>query len=306
MNNKRGSEDALFFLIWELLAITMVLIIILVTVRGVVNNTAYWKTYYSSDLGMIADIANINQGDFVINYALKDFSKNPLTKIYFLDRKIFEILLTRKSIEVYDYPKEQSKYPTVFPFAKHKNINVMDSNTNSDFLVLTKRGNELKISGFFIESAEVCPSYSTSKDTKLTKFNSISLDNKVKQYSDSIKQILGTSRYGTDPNAKNDMTLIITYDKENFIIYYSDDENTFRSQKLSCLLKQEYEKTLNLSPEIKKYTESQTSNTEFSKYITNKEPEEFFVIVQLSDKELLINKNDFAMTTENAVKEYYK
>jgi hypothetical protein len=304
--NKRGSADSkIFYVMWELLAFAMALIIILVAVRGVSNNNTYWKTYYSRDLGLMADIENINQGDFVMNYALKPSKDNLLTKIYFVDNKMFEISLASNAVEVYDYPKEDSKYPTKYPFAKHKNVNVIEDYTSSDFLVLSKKGNELRISDYAVETADVCPSYNTAKDTKFTRFYSIFLDNKVKSYSESIKAILGTVRYGMDPNATNESTIIIGY-SGNFSIYYSDDANTMQSQKLSCIIKMKFLETYNYTAEIKKYDGNMDSNPEFSRYITSKESHEYWVIIMLSDNETKISQNDFALLIDKSIIDYYK
>lgn len=307
MMNKRGSEDKLFFTLWELMAFLMVLIIILITVRGVANNSTYWKTYYARDLGMMADIANINQGDFVINYALKESMDNFWTDIYFIDKKKFEIVLTPEAVDVYDYPKEYSKYPTTFPFAKHKNVNVINDSTTAEFLVMTKKGNELRISDYAIENADVCPSYATTKNTRLTKFHSIYLDNKVKPYSESVKVILGTSRYGNDPKAINESTIIFGYvGKGNFTIYYSDDASKLQSQKLSCIFKMQYLDRYKYTAELKKYDGSFDSNPEFSKYISNKESQEYWIIIALSDNETKINQNEFAGLVEKSIIEYYR
>lgn len=303
--NKRGSEDYLFYLLWQLLAAAMVLIIILIAVRGVVNNNTYWKTYYSRDLGLMADIANINQGDFEMNYALKSNMDNILTDLYFIDKQVFDILLKPGSIEVYDFPKEDSKYPTIFPFAKHKNINVINESTSSTFLVLKKIGNELSITDYAIETADVCPSYSTTKETRLTKFYSIYLDNKVKPHSDSIRAILGTSRYGMDPKAINESTIVIGY-AANFSIYYSDDPNSLRSQKLSCIIKMKFLESYNYTAELIKYDGSMDANPEFMKYIAGKEPQEYWVMIMMSTNETKINQNEFAGLIEKVVIEYYK
>ncbi len=305
--NKRGSEDKLFFTLWELMAFLMVLIIILISVRGIANNSSYWKTYYSRDLGMMADIANINQGDFVMNYALKESMDNFWTDIYLMDKRMFDIVLTNKAVEVYDYPKEDSKYPTTFPFAKHKNVNVINESTSADFLVMTKKGAELRISDYVIENAEVCPSYATTKDTRLTKFYSIYLDNKVKPQSDSVKAILGTSRYGNDPKAINESTIVLGYaGKENFTVYYSDDSNTLQSQKLSCIFKMQYLNAYNYTPELKKYDGSLDTNPEFTKYIAGKESQEYWILIALSDNETKIQQNEFAGLVEKAIIEYYR
>jgi hypothetical protein len=303
--NKRGSADSkIFFVMWELLAAFMALVIILVAVRGVVNNNTYWKTYYSRDLGLMADIENVNQGDFVMNYVLKPRVDNILTTLDFISDQMFEISLTQKAVEVYDYPKEESKYPTTYPFAKHKNINVISDFTSSNFLVMSKIGDEFKISDYAIETADVCPSYDTSKDTKMTRFYSIYLDDKVKSQSESIKAVLGVARYGANPNATNESTIILGYG--NFSIYYSDDQNTLLSQKMSCIIKTKFYDAYNYTPEIKKYDGSMDTNPEFSSYIANKESQEYWVMIMLSDNETKIGQNEFAAVIDKSIIEYYK
>lgn len=302
--NKRGAEDKLFFIMWELIAFAVVLIIIIIVVRGVANDSTYWKNYYSRDLGLMADIENINQGDFFMDYELLTRQKSFWTDIYFIDKPVFDITLKEDRIEVYDYPREDSKYPTTYPFAKNKNINVINESSTSDFLVLSKIGDKLKISTHAVEDAEVCPSYDTSKDSSLIKFNSIYLDDKVKPHSASVKAILQSSRYGKGQNAVNESTIILGY-AENFTIYYSNDANTLQSQKLACIFKMKFLEKYNNTPEIVKYDSSLDSNPQFSDYIAGKEHQEYWIIIMLSQNEIKISQNDFAIIVENAVKEYY-
>lgn len=301
--NKRGSEDKLFFIMWELIAFAAVLIIILVVVRDVANDTTYWKRYYSTDIALMADIENVNQGDFVMNYALKEPMDNFWTDIYMIDKKIVEITLKPDRVEVYDYPKEDSKVPYTFPFAKHKNINVVNESTSSLFLVLSKIGNELKLSNYAVETAEVCPSYDTRKNTSLIILDSIFLDPKTKPHSESIKATL--KKYGRDPAAISESTIILGYSK-NFTIYYSDDIKTLQSQKLSCLIRMKLEESLNNTAELKRYDKSLDADSEFQKYISGKPQDEYWVILMLSDNETRINQNDFAGIIEKAVAEYYE
>ncbi|MGV8150592.1 MAG: hypothetical protein ACP5NV_02585 [Candidatus Woesearchaeota archaeon] len=287
----------------------MVLIIILIAVRVVVNNNTYWKTYYATDLALMADIENINNGDFVMNYALKEAPNNFWTKAYFINDRMFEIVLKPISVEVYDYPKEDSKYPTIFPYAKHKNVNVVNDTSSSNFFILSKIGTDLRISDYIIEEAEVCPSYATTKDTTFTIFNSINLDGKTLAYSDSIKAVL--SRYGKGAHSTNESSIIIGY-SSNFTIYYSDDINTLQSQKLACILKMKYsekyvgENNTNGTPEIRKYDGSLDANPHFLSYVQNRQNSEYWIIVMLSDTELKIKQNDFAIIVEDAIIEYYE
>lgn len=301
--NKRGSEDKLFFLLWELLAFGMVLIIIIITVRGVVNNTTYWKNYYARDIAMIIDIENINQGDFIINYNLKDFSENILTKIYFIDEKIFEITLSEKAVLVYDYPKEESKYPTVFPFGKNKNIKIINESTSEKFITINKIGDRLFLNNYNIETAEVCPSFSTTKDLSRIKLNSIAINNKIKKYSDNLNALFKSSRFGFDPNSVNESTIFFDL-QQNFTIYYS--EEYYKSQKLACLLKMNFLEKYQYGPELKKYDGSLNNNNEFTNFLSNKNSDEYWIIVALSDKEMNINPNEITIIFDKTITEFYE
>ncbi|MEM4637548.1 MAG: hypothetical protein QXK76_00810 [Candidatus Woesearchaeota archaeon] len=301
--NKRGSENTLFFLLWELLAFGMVLIIIIVTVRGVVNNNTFWKNYYARDIAMIIDIENINQGDFIINYKLKDFSENVLTKFYFIDDKIFEISLSENSVLVYDYPKEESKYPAVFPYAKNKNIKVINDSISETFITINKIGDKIFLNSYNIETTEVCPSFSTTKDFNMIKFNSIPINNKIKSYSDNLNALLKSSRFGSNPNSLNESTIFLDF-QSNFTVYYSED--SLKSQKFACIFKMKFLEKYQYAPELKKYDGFLDNNIDFINFLSNKRFDEYWIAVALSDEETKINPNEITMLFDKTITEFYE
>lgn len=301
--NKRGSEDKLFFLLWELLAFAMALIIIIVTVRGVVNNNTYWKNYYARDIAMIIDIEHINQGDFIINYKLKDFSENVLTKMYFIDDKIFEVTLSENSVLVYDYPKEENKYPAVFPFGKNKNIKITNESTSEKFITINKIGDKISLNDYSIETAEVCPSFSTTKEPNMIRLNSVYTNNKMKNYADNLNALLKSSRFGSNPNSLNESTIFLDF-QSNFTVYYSED--SFKSQKFACIFKMKFLEKYQYAPELKKYNGFLDNNADFINFLSNKRFDEYWIVVALSDEEIKINPNEITILFDKTITEFYE
>jgi len=145
---KRGQEDKLYFLIWEGIALALVFIVILVALRGIVTNSSYWKRYYSTDIGFMGDLANVNQGDFTINYNLQEQGENFWTKVYLIPNKMFEFVILKDSIEAYDNPKEQIQSPRTYPYAKHKDVTVEEGDIVSNFLVISKKGSIFSVNDY--------------------------------------------------------------------------------------------------------------------------------------------------------------
>jgi hypothetical protein len=295
--SKKGQEDKLYFLIWELIAIALVAIIILVAVRGIVNNSSYWKKYYSTDIALMSDIINVNRGDFNINYALKSPDSTFWTRMYLIDNKMFEISLKNDSVEAYDAPKDQTKAYFVFPYAKNKNIDIA----------------ETSISQYAASSPSGCSDLQpidTKKDITYLSLTSLSIDPKTEPYSDSIRTILKNNNIGRQ--LSNGLNIIIDYAANaKTTIYYSDDKNTLQSKKFACAFAKDYAsnpKSL-ASSDVKAYDGSLDNNAAFTGYISSaKGDDEFYVIIVLSDSDLAsknMDRNDFAIIIKNVVGEYY-
>ena len=233
--NKRGMEDKLYFVIWELIAIGMVTVILVLAVRGIAQNSSYWKKYYSTDLGLMADIANINQGDFVVNYQLKKSADLPSAKPP-------EIVLTPTRVEVYDAPKEESKVPYTWPYARSRSVESVNSSTIAELIVMSKIDTIFRIDTSAPTDAMTCPAFDTAQalDAK-TAFNIITVDDQTRPAATALESIMKTKGYGSDPGAKTLTTFILaTSHTDSVLIIYPADTHMSIAGKMSCLIAQEF------------------------------------------------------------------
>jgi len=312
--NKRGQEDKLYFLIWEMIALAAVILVILIAVRGVVNGSSYWKKYYSSDLALMSDLANTNRGDFTINYALKSQGDNYWSKIYLISNKMFEISMESDAVKVYDAPKEDSKSFYTFPFAKNKDVVVQENSVISDFIVLSKSGSIMSIGEYGLSKSSDCNSMQpmdTRADMALININSFSTDAKTNLFSDSISAIL--KNHNINNEMANGSDIIMAYSKDaSFTIYYSLDQKNLLSKKLACLVAREYSldpRFASNAVDIKPYDGFLDNNKAYADYMSREfGDKEFWIVILLSDNELVkrnIDRNQFAQVVKNAVVKYY-
>ena len=304
---KRGQEGKLYFIIFEIIAFAMVIIVILTAIKGIVNNSNYWKRYYSTDISLMSELVSTNQGDFVINYALKDQDKNFFTDVYGIKDRSYDINLLKGRVDVYSDPRDDDRYPQSFSYAESNYIDVKESSTLDKFIVLSKIGPGLSFDTFYSSSTPSSLSFSTKKDMTNLKFNSFSIDAKSLPYSKSMASLL--SVYGrTYP--QDEATIIFYYSAgSTFRIYYSDDMNSLRSKKMSELIGKAYSEDSRFSSnnyEINEYDGFLDGDDSFKKFLDDKESREFYVIIVMSDEELKISQNDFAQIVYKGVLEYYK
>lgn len=302
--NKRGMQDYLFFLIWQLIAFGMVALVVIMAVRGVVNNNNYWKNYYSRDVGMIVDIENINQGDFAINYMINDFEDSFWTKISFLDKQAYEVGLEKDRVQVYDYPTAPNSFPTSFPFAKHRRVDVSLDKTSSNFFVISKTADTLRLSNYIIEDADTCPGFDTTMQAHMVKLDSFFVDAAVKPQSDSLKSLLTSMRYGGHKDAVKGATVILGK-ADSLTIYYSSDSTTLASQKLACEFRKRFSEKYSREATLVRYDGSLDKNPEFIKYDAARTQQEFWIIIMLGKEDMKIPASEFAILTEEVVKDYY-
>jgi hypothetical protein len=304
---KRGMEDKIYFLMFEIIAFAMVAIIIIFAVRGLVNNSDYWKKYYSIDLGLMADLESINQGDFSMNYVLKLPNNNKYLDMYFLKDRTYDFVLEEDRIEVYDHPKEESKRATTYPYAPFKNADIMVNTVNANFLVLTKQKSVLALDKETVDTTEICPAYNTAKNIDDLKFGAIGLDNTAAPFAGSIEAVLKS--YSSTSNI-NESMIIVSYEKSSPMTIYYDDDGVKKlwSQKLACMLGKEYaDKYPDNTYEIKAYDGSLDNNMAFIKYMDDplRNPDEYWIIIQISDDEVAITNNIFAQVIKDTMVKFY-
>ena len=134
---KRGLEDSTYFLIFQIIAAFIIGIVIFAALRGFVNSTTFWKKYYATDLALMAEIEGINQGDFSMNYVLKDTSSTLLKKTHILGDNPIEIALKKNSIEALDPMNDDITQPISFPFAVSRSIDVIEGSVLDGLIVLS-------------------------------------------------------------------------------------------------------------------------------------------------------------------------
>ena len=298
-NRKKGMSNKLWYILWELIAAAAIAFIILATLNTIITKNTFWKKYYSIDLALMADIENINQGDFVMNYNLKEDIDPTLKRYLLLPNNPLFVGLNNFSVDVYEEENGKMKNPTTYAFSKSKNIFVEESLTSSKFLVMSKKGNVLKLSDYDIDTSDICPSYETSGNIGGMKIYSYYNGNNIKSYSDTAQALL--NRYGSKGN--NASKVMLYYEANiNTTIYYSDDVNTLKSQKLACIIKMKLQEKLNNDILLKKYDKS--LDQYFGMYINN--ANEFWVIIKISDENLKeINNNDYAVLIEKSYIEFF-
>jgi len=305
---KRGNEDVLTFWIWELLVVGMIFIVILLAIRSIVTSNGYWKKYYSMDMALIADLENTNQGDFTVNYQLKGQAQSFLMKVMAPPR-LFEIALKYDSIEVSDADKQENQYPTIFPYSKHKTINVNANSLISDFLVLSKTGSALSLEDYHVGTLSKCASlqpFDSHKDMTTLGYDIVSINDETNNMAASVDNILKNRPPLLDP--ANDLAIILSYEPNSyFTIFYSTPDNEPRSHKLGCLIGTHYARSFpDNSYDVLPYDGSLSSSMIFNNYKNGKSADQFFIILKLSDKEISMDQNDFAMLIQDAVREYYR
>lgn len=299
-------EDKIWFLMFEIIAFAMVTVIIIFAVKGLVNNSSYWKKYYAADLALMADLESVNQGDFAMNYVLKPHNYNKYITMFALKDRKYDFVLKNDRVEVYDSPKEDSKYPSSYSFAPSRSITVQTTTiTSADFLVLAKQKSVLSLDRYLITADSTCPSENTAKDINTLKFDVIGIDAQSKPFAASLKAVL--SAYGRDSKT-NELTIILSYEKDTpMTIYYADDMTKLRGRKLACIIGNMYSDQYPSNDfEIKSYDSSLDANAEFEAYKKSKNPDEYWIMMQLSEKEVAITPNLFPEFVRDALAKFYE
>jgi len=277
--SRKGSEILIMGHLWELIATAGVIIIMLVAIAGIANNSNYWKKYYAVDLALMGDLANANQGDFSINYALKEQQDNILSRNHIIKSKMFELVIAQDSIESHDAPKERKTRYSVFPYSKSKNIYVSDDSIISDFLVLSKSGDLFAISGHD-SIQEGCPSFDNSRDIAVTSFSSMSLNTETAGFpvpteyaikpitANSVSNLGAAQSQNTAINAvqtANNIQIKIIYAKgDQLTIFY---DGSARGEKLACLIARKYiQSNSQITPALKEYDGSLDGIQAFSDF----------------------------------------
>jgi hypothetical protein len=301
---KRGLEDKIPFIIWEVLVILMVVIALTVAVRSIANNTTYWKKYHSADLALMTDLIITNQGDFNVNYNLKAMQTNTVTKALRIDPLVFQIFLRNDAYFVYDKSIDEDRFPQSYIFARDPSrVNIITSNSTNSYLTLRKQGNTFSMGDYYSPSGISCPSEGTTASTKDKHFEALSLADNAKSYTDFVNKLLG--KYG---NKEQEMLIfLIENDVQSTSVYYDTNiPNPVKSEKMTCLIKKQIlQKYPDMNILEKAYDNSFDKNIIFTNNKDNQNnPYNYWIIVQVKKGE--ITDKELAEFITQAIDEYYK
>jgi hypothetical protein len=299
---KRGLEDKLPFTIWEVMVILMVVIALTVSVRGIANNTTYWKKYHSADLALMTDVMLTNQGDFTVNYNLKEVQKNIVTKTLRIDPLIFQIFLKEDAYFVYDKSIDDDRFPQNYIFARDPaRVSVVLSNTTNDYVIIRKQGKSLSMGEYYMLPTISCPSDITTADASKKHFEVISLsDTANKNYGSQVASVL--QRYA---GTEKEMIIFLVEDASQSTTVYYDSLNPIKSGKMTCLIKKDIlQKYPDLNIIEKPYDNSFDNNVLFTNARDDKNnPYNYWIIIHVKQGE--INSTDLTESIINAIDEYY-
>ncbi|HYD03028.1 MAG TPA: hypothetical protein VEC16_01900 [Alphaproteobacteria bacterium] len=292
-------EDKLLFTMWEIVVVLMVIIALTVAVRGIANNTVYWKKYHSTDLALMTDLLMINQGDFVLNYELKDIERNIVTDGLMIDPLRLNIVLRDNAYFIYDGTPQQDRFPQNYIFATDSDIKIINSEIASDYVVLYKEGNSFSLRNDYIAKTISCPSIDTKGNIAEMHFEVMAIED----------SLIGRARYATEllktPGTTNDLLIAISEASEvqsKNIIYY-DTSNKAISEKMGCIIMRKMlESNPDLKIEIRPFDSSIISENE-DLFESKKSGYRYFVVMDFNSG--LFTDQEFSKHLEEAIKEFY-
>jgi len=292
-------DDKLMFIIWELVVVLMVIIVLTISVKGIANNTSYWKRYHSADLALMTDLIIANQGDFSINYDMKDIRHNFVTRAMRIDPLVFQIFLKEDAFFVYDQSIDKDRFPQSFIFSKDKDVTVSTSNTSNDYIVLYKEEDNVGMKDNYISTIISCPSEDTKGDLSTKRFEVMSLSDETKTYGSYITDRLQTVGKGYDDEALFTLTTSTT---DSTTIFYDslNPLNQVRSEKMACLIQRQL---LQKFPDMKITSKPYDMSAEIEPFANQRNNYMYWVLISVNTSQ--ITTTDLSDSIKNAIVEYY-
>jgi hypothetical protein len=301
---KKGMDDKLMFTMWEIIVVLMVVTVLTISVRGISNDTTYWKKYHSTDLALMTDIISPMNGDFIINYEIKDLNTNFATKILKLETLRFMIYLRDGAYYVYDESASKDRFPQSYVFSQDRDRTVTESNITSDYVVLYKQGNIISLKTDYVSSGIICPTMTTTSNLKEIYFDTKEVTLESKSYSDYISTFLKNTGTGTNKES----LFFIETNTENNIIYYDDtSDKKSKSEKMACIIRRNIIKNdTTIKVDIKPYSSIRKENPVSELISTTFEQSNYnyYVYIKLDTEEFSEKKISELMKL--SIEEYYK
>jgi hypothetical protein len=294
---KRGMEDKLTFVMWEMIVILMVVIALTVSVRGIANNTTYWKKYHSADLALMTDLMFINQGDFAVNYDLKELHKNFATKTLRIKPLIFQIFLKDNSYFIYDTSIDEDRFPQSYIFAGSEGIKVVNSNMTSDYIVVYKTGSDIGMKSNEIIGQVSCSAIDTIADVSTKHFTAIGLSDSSITYGKYITESLVAVGTGSD----DELLIAITTNSAGEMKTYYDavSSGQGKSEKMACLVRKQISQKY---PDIDVTQKPYDNSLDTDPFINERGKYMYWIVIDVSESVSTKELNDMV---KGAISEYY-
>lgn len=294
---KRGMEDKLTFVMWELIVILMVVIVLTVSVNGLANNTNYWKRYHSTDLALMTDLMYAHQGDFIINYDMKDIRKNFVTKTMQIKPLVFQTLLKENAYFVYDTSVDEDRFPKSYIFGSSTSIDVRPANMTSDYIVIYRAGGEITMKSNEVSKQVTCSAIDTSADVTTKRFGALGLSDQSKGYGTYITGSLKTTGTGLE----DELLIAININDQGRMVAYFDtsSESQGQSEKMACLVR----KYLSLKyPDTEIAERPLDSSLETDEFKVEREKYFQWVVIDVNAS---VSKAELDDVITKAINEYY-
>jgi len=295
--NKRGMDDKLMFIMWEFIVIVMVFVVLTMSVRGIANDTTYWKRYHSADLALMTDLIIANQGDFTINYDMKSLRQNFVVKAMRIDPLKFLIFMKIDSFFVYDTSIEKDRFPESFIFAKDKDVTVSPSNTSSDYVILYKKEGNVGMGSNSLSESISCPSADTKGDLSLKSFSALALSDDIKSYSSFINSRLLTVGKG---NANEALFTLKTSTTATTTIYYDWSQNHISNKKMACLIQRQL---LQKFPDMNIVSKPYDNSLEIEPFVSQRNNYMYWILIDVNTT--AITNSNMSDSVASAIEEYY-
>jgi hypothetical protein len=294
--NKRGMDDKLMFIMWEFIVIVMVFVVLTMSVRGIANDTTYWKKYHSADLALMTDLIMANQGDVTINYDMKTLRQSFVAKAMLIDPLKFQIFMKEDSFFIYDQSIDKDRFPQSFIFAKDKDIKVQPSNT-TDYVILYKKEGNVGMTTNSLSESISCPAQDTTGNLSQKSFGVLALSDGIKAYSDYINSKLLTIGKGSNNEV---LFALATSSTAVTTIYYDGTLNQVSNKKMACLIQRRLlQKFPDMDITIKPYDNS----FEIEPFVSQKDKYMYWILININTT--MITNMNISDSIAGAIGEYY-
>ncbi len=280
MVDKRGDvENTLYFIIIQVVLLVIVFIAVFGLANSYIDNTVFWKNYFSKDIAYLSEISQTQKGDVVLAYEL-NYAENPLS-----------IRLGEGYAEVNDIPPGDALGVRTH-FSITSAIAVVPGE-QIGYLTLVKENSQLSIMPTEGGSILACNTISTQVPKPRVRIQT-GQDTKLQQVGTAITLLLEDKQIATTGNRQADLQVILDQTSSSSPLSVGLNGNALpKSTKLYCLVSYLSADTLS------GWTDAPVSQDTFTDTIPG-------IHIQINQTTLAsLDTNAFALQLGNAIAAYF-